>query len=88
MAVNRYTYKQVDDWLLSELESWEERAETLASRLGTMSDDDPHRVTVNRMWQEQEDIIDVLGMVRRRFCEYDRKHSTDASHDLKKEASR
>ena len=83
MAVTRYTYKQVDDWLLSELESWEEQAETLASRLGAMSDDDPHRVTVNRLWQEQEAIIDVIGMVRRRFREYDRKHSTDASHDLK-----
>ena len=86
--MNRYTYKQVDDWLLSELESWEEQAETLASRLGTMSDDDPHRVTVNRLWQGQEAIIDVIGMVRRRFREYDRKRSTDASHDLKKEAFR
>lgn len=87
MAVNRYTYKQVDDWLVTELEAWEAQAETLASRLGSMSDEDPHRMTVNRLWQEQEAIIDVIGMVRRRFREYDRKRSTDASHDLKKEAS-
>lgn len=63
-------------------------AETLASCLGTMSDEDPHRATVNRLWQEQKVIIDVIEMVRRRFREYDRKRSTDPSHDLKKEAFR
>lgn len=83
--MKRYSYKEVDDFMLTELQTWEERAETLASRLGAMSDEDPHRVTVNRLWQEQEAIIDVIGMVRRRFSEYDRKRSTDPSHDLKKE---
>lgn len=86
--MKRYTYKEVDDFLLNELQTWEERAEMLASRLNAMSDEDPHRGPVNRLWEEQERIIDVIEMLRIRFREYDRKLSTDASHDLKKEASR
>lgn len=85
MAVNRYTYKQVEDWLLSELEFWEERAEANASRLYTMPGDDPDREIVDCIWREQEAIIDVIAMMRRRFREHDRKRSIDASHDLKKE---
>lgn len=79
-----YSYRYLDDFLLSEQQTWEERAETLASRLAAMSDDDPHRETVTRLWQDQEQIIDVISMLRRHFSDYDRKRRTDASHDTMK----
>lgn len=84
--MKRYTYKEVDDFLLNELQTWEERAETLASRLNAMTDDDPHRGPVTQLWQDQERIIDIIGMLRIKFRDHDRKLRTDASHDLKKGA--
>lgn len=80
--MKRYTYKEVDDWLLTELQAAEVRAEALASRLGVMSDDDPHQATVAGRWQEQELLIDAISMLRRHFSDYDRKQRTDVSHDL------
>lgn len=88
MAVKRYTYKEVDDWLLTELQTWEERAETFASRLNAMSDDDPTRGPITQLWQDQERIIDVIGMLRVKFSVHDRLLNMDASHDLKKEVGK
>lgn len=82
MAV-RYSFRDVDNFLLSEQTRWEQQAETLASRLSTMSDTDPHRATITALWQDQERIIDVIGMLRIRFRDYDRHHQYDASHDMR-----
>lgn len=79
-----YSYRYLDDFLLNEQQTWEERAETLASRLNSMSDNDPHRDAVTQLWQDQERIIDVISMLRRRFAEVDRQHRMDASHDTQK----
>lgn len=86
MAVTRYTYKQIDDWLLSQLQSWEEKAEKSAVSVG----DAPYgarREALQKYWEQQETIVDVIGMLRRQFRDFDRKRAVDASHDLKKEAS-
>lgn len=84
--MRRYTYKEVDDFLLTEQQTWEARAETLASRLNAMSDEDPHRGPVTQLWQDQERIIDIIGMLRIRLRDYDSRLNLDASHDLKKGA--
>lgn len=89
MAVIRYTYKQIDDWLLSQLESWEEKAEHSAVALGAVANDPygARREALTQLWEHQERIIDAIGMLRRQFREYDRKRIVDASHDIKKEGS-
>lgn len=84
MAVKRYTCKEVDDFLCTEIHAWEERAETLASRLNAMSDEDPNRGPIEQQWKDQEHIIDVIGMLRIKFRDYDRCRNMDASHDIKK----
>lgn len=84
MAVKRYTFKEVDDFLCTEMHAWEERAETLASRLNAMSDEDSHRGPIAQLWKDQEHIVDVIGMLRIKFRDYDRCRDLDASHDTKK----
>lgn len=79
-----YSYRYFDDFLLNEQQTWEERAETLASCLNAMSDNDPLREAFTQLWQDQERIIDVISMLRRRFAEVDRQHRKDASHDTMK----
>ena len=85
MAVMGYTYQQIDDWLLAVQHYWEEQAELSVVALGIV-DNDPfgvRRHALQQRWEKQEAWIDVIGMIRREFREFDRKRNVDASHDEK-----
>ena len=79
----RYSFRDVDSFLESEISSLEQHAETLASRLSAMADNDPHRAAITELWQHYESWIDAVAMIRLHFREHDRLRQYDASHDLK-----
>ena len=83
MAQRRYTEKQVDAWLESVLQTYEQQAEVRARALfgwepGTYG---PQEKALDRL----ENVIDDIGMMRIKWREYNRMLNADASRDIRRD---